>query len=201
MSKILGLSYGISRASVADQYRQGFFTPNATDAARQKRGTMMQSNTTRYAGSHKGLMSFKDGAQLNRDLIDKMASSQGIQDSDAILAIEARGFIFGSAIAFQSGKPMVVARKPNKLPGELINKEYELEYGTNILSIQKDSIKKFQKFNIVDDVLATGGTARCVSEILLQEGKEITGYSMVIEIEALEGRSKLISPVKSQLII
>ena len=61
-----------------------------------------------------------------RDLIDKMASSQGIQDSDAILAIEARGFIFGSAIAFQSGKPMVVARKPNKLPGELINKEYEL---------------------------------------------------------------------------
>jgi len=136
-----------------------------------------------------------------RDLIDKMASSQGIQDSDAILAIEARGFIFGSAIAFQSGKPMVVARKPNKLPGELINKEYELEYGTNILSIQKDSIKKFQKFNIVDDVLATGGTARCVSEILLQEGKEITGYSMVIEIEALEGRSKLISPVKSQLIL
>ena len=136
-----------------------------------------------------------------RDLIDKMASSQGIQDSDAILAIEARGFIFGSAIAFQSGKPMVVARKPNKLPGELINKEYELEYGTNILSIQKDSIKKFQKFNIVDDVLATGGTARCVSEILLQEGKEITGYSMVIEIESLEGRSKLIGPVKSQLII
>jgi len=136
-----------------------------------------------------------------RDLIDKMASSQGIQDSDAILAIEARGFIFGSAIAFQSGKPMVVARKPNKLPGELINKEYELEYGTNILSIQKDSIKKFQKFNIVDDVLATGGTARCVSEILLQEGKEITGYSMVIEIDSLEGRSKLLGPVKSQLII
>jgi len=136
-----------------------------------------------------------------RDLIDKMASSQGIQDSDAILAIEARGFIFGSAIAFQSGKPMVVARKPNKLPGELINKEYELEYGTNILSIQKDSIKKFQKFNIVDDVLATGGTAKCVSEILLQEGKEITGYNMVIEIKSLKGRSNLVGPVKSQLII
>ena len=81
MSKILGLSYGISRANVADQYRQGFFTPNATDANKQKRGTLMQSNTTRYAGSHKGLMSFKDGAQLNRDLIDKMASQQYAGDN------------------------------------------------------------------------------------------------------------------------
>ena len=149
----------------------------------------------------KDLLGLLREPNIFRDLIDKMASSQGIQDSDAILAIEARGFIFGSAIAFQSGKPMVVARKPNKLPGELINKEYELEYGTNILSIQKDSIKKFQKFNIVDDVLATGGTAKCVSEILLQEGKEITGYNMVIEIKSLKGRSNLVGPVKSQLII
>ena len=70
MSKILGLSYGISRANEADQYRQGFFTPNAADRNAQKRGTLMQSNTTRYAGSHKGLMSFKDGAQLNRDLLE-----------------------------------------------------------------------------------------------------------------------------------
>ena len=83
MSKILGLSYGISRANVADQYRQrdGFFTPNSTDRNAQKRGTLMQSNTTRYAGSHKGLMSFKDGAQLNRDLIDKMASQQYAGDN------------------------------------------------------------------------------------------------------------------------
>ena len=149
----------------------------------------------------KDLLGLLREPNIFKDLIDKMASSQGIQDSDAILAIEARGFIFGSAIAFQSGKPMVVARKPNKLPGELINKEYELEYGTNILSIQKNSIKKFQKFNIVDDVLATGGTAKCVSEILLQEGKEITGYNMVIEIKSLKGRSNLVGPVKSQLII
>ena len=149
----------------------------------------------------KDLLGLLREPNIFKDLIDKMASSQGIQNSDAILAIEARGFIFGSAIAFQSGKPMVVARKPNKLPGELIKKEYELEYGTNILEIQRNSIKKFQKFNIVDDVLATGGTAKCASEILLQEGKEVTGYSMVIEIESLEGRSKLNGPVKSQIII
>ena len=67
-----------------------------------------------------------------------MASSQEIQDSDAILAIEARGFIFGSAIAFHSGKPLIVARKPNKLPGKLIMKKYDLEYGSNILTIQKE---------------------------------------------------------------
>ena len=134
-----------------------------------------------------------------RCLIDRMASSQEIQDSDAILAIEARGFIFGSAIAFHCGKPMVVARKPSKLPGKLIIKNYELEYGSNTLTIQKESIKNYQKFNIVDDVLATGGTAKCVTDLVLSAGKEITGYSMVVEIKSLKGRYKLPSIVNSQL--
>ena len=128
-----------------------------------------------------------------------MASSKEIQDSDAILAVEARGFIFGSAIAFQSGKPMVVARKPNKLPGELIIKKYNLEYGTSKLAIQKNSIKNYQKFNIVDDVLATGGTAKCVTDLLSFVGKEIVGYSMVVEIKSLKGRKNLSSPVVSQV--
>ena len=136
-----------------------------------------------------------------RDLINRMASSQEIQDSDAILAIEARGFIFGSALAFQSRKPMVVARKPNKLPGKLIKKKYDLEYGTNTLEIQGNSIEKYQKFNVVDDVLATGGTAKCVSDILLSLGKEINGYSIVLEIESLKGRRNLTSPVNSQILI
>ena len=136
-----------------------------------------------------------------RDLINRMASSQEIQDSDAILAIEARGFIFGSALAFQSRKPMVVARKPNKLPGKLIKKKYDLEYGTNTLEIQGNSIEKYQKFNVVDDVLATGGTAKCVSDILFSLGKEINGYSMVLEIESLKGRRNLTSPVNSQILI
>ena len=87
-----------------------------------------------------------------KGLIDRMASNQEIQDSDAIIAIEARGFIFGSAIAFQSGKPMIVARKPNKLPGKLITKSYELEYGKNTLAIQQKSIEKYQTFNIIDDL-------------------------------------------------
>ena len=136
-----------------------------------------------------------------KSLIDRMASSQEIQDSDAILAIEARGFIFGSALAFHSGKPMIVARKPNKLPGELLMKKYDLEYGANILAIQQNSIENYQNFNIVDDVLATGGTAKCVSDLLLSVGKKITGYSMVVEIKSLKGRKKLIRPVNSQLLI
>ena len=134
-----------------------------------------------------------------RDLIDRMASSQEIQNSDAILAIEARGFIFGSAIAFHSGKPLVVARKPNKLPGKLLIKKYDLEYGSNTLTIQKESIEKYQKLSVVDDVLATGGTAKCVTDLLLHAGKVITGYSMVVEITSLKGRKNLMYPVRSQL--
>ena len=136
-----------------------------------------------------------------RGLINRMASSQEIRDSDAILAIEARGFIFGSAIAFHSGKPMIVARKPNKLPGELILKKYDLEYSSNILTIQKKSIEKYQNFCIVDDVLATGGTAKCASDLLLSAGKEVVGYSMVVEIKSLNGRKKLNGQVNSQLLV
>ncbi len=163
--------------------------------------------TTNYPDYPQKGINFKDLLGILREpnifriLINKMASTQEIKDSDAILAIEARGFIFGSAIALQSGKPMVVARKPNKLPGDLIKKKYNLEYGSNFLAIQRESIEKYQKFNIIDDVLATGGTAKCVTDLLVSEGKEITGYSMVVEIRSLNGRKNLLSPVNSQLLI
>ena len=147
----------------------------------------------------KDLFGILQEPNIFRGLIERMASSREIQDSDAILAIEARGFIFGSAIAFHSGKPMIVARKPNKLPGKLIMRKYDLEYGSSTLAIQKESIKSYEKFNIVDDILATGGTARCVTDLVFSAGKEITGYSMVIEIESLNGRKSLKRPVKSQL--
>ena len=149
----------------------------------------------------KDLLGILREPNIFRNLIDRMSSSREIKESDAILAIEARGFIFASAIAFQSGKPMVVARKPNKLPGKLIMKKYNLEYGSNSLAIQQKSIKKYQSFNIVDDILATGGTAKCVSDLLNDAGKDITGYSMVVEIKSLNGRKKLNSEVQSQLII
>ena len=132
-----------------------------------------------------------------QELILKMSSSQFFKNADAIIAIDARGFIFGSALALQSSKPMIVARKPGKLPGELVTKEYDLEYGKNSLSIQNKALKKFNSFVIVDDLLATGGTVNCVSNLLQKEGKEITGFLTIVELKKLDGRSKLNFPVQS----
>ena len=132
-----------------------------------------------------------------QDVILKIASSQFFKNADAIISIDARGFIFGSAVALQSSKPMIVARKPGKLPGQLVTREYDLEYGVNSLSIQKNALKKFKSFVIVDDLLATGGTVNCVSELLLKEGKEISGFVTVVELKKLNGKSKLNFPVQS----
>ena len=135
------------------------------------------------------------------ELINKMSSSEMILNSDAIIAIDARGFVFGSAISFKIQKPLILARKPGKLPGELITKSYNLEYGENSLSIQKSSIKNFKKFSIVDDLLATGGTAKSVSEILMSQEKEILGLSVVVELGDLNAREKIGFPVISQIVV
>ena len=134
-------------------------------------------------------------------VIERMATSKVFKNADAILAIDARGFIFGTAISLFLSKPMVVARKPGKLPGDLIEKSYNLEYGKNSLAIQKDSIKQYKSFAIVDDLLATGGTVKCVSEMLKDFNKEVSGLSVVIELADLKGRDELKFPVESQLVI
>ena len=110
-----------------------------------------------------------------KELILKMSSSEIIKNAEAIISIDARGFIFGSAISLQAFKPMVVARKPGKLPGELLEENYSLEYGNNSLSIQKKALSKYNSYAIVDDLLATGGTVDCVSKILKSVDKEISG--------------------------
>ena len=132
-----------------------------------------------------------------QDLILKMTSSQFLKNAEAIISIDARGFIFGSAVAIKSSKPMLVARKPGKLPGQLLTREYDLEYGKSSLSIQSDALKKFNSFVIVDDLLATGGTVNCVSELLQDQKKEILGLITVIELNKLKGRSRLDFPVYS----
>ena len=134
------------------------------------------------------------------DLIKEMSSSYFLSNSDAIIAIDARGFIFGSAVAFHLSKPLVVARKPGKLPGEIISKSYNLEYGSNTLSIQEKSLSDYQTFFIIDDLLATGGTVKCVEDILNSKGKKISGLSVVIELKDLNAKSKFNFPVESQVI-
>ncbi len=134
------------------------------------------------------------------NLIDEMSSSEVLKNSDAIIAIDARGFIFGSAISFHISKPLVVARKPGKLPGEIKSKSYSLEYGSNSLSIQEKSLSEYQTFFIIDDLLATGGTVNCVADIINSKGKQVTGLSVVVEIKDLNAKSKFNFPVESQVI-
>ena len=137
--------------------------------------------------------------RIFKELILKMSSSQIIKNAEAIISIDARGFIFGSAISLQVSKPMIVARKPGKLPGELVEKNYSLEYGENTLSIQKKALKKYSSYAIVDDLLATGGTVNCVSKILESNNKEVVGVLVVVELMKLEGRLKLNYPIESSI--
>ena len=132
-----------------------------------------------------------------QNIISKMSSSEFLKNAEAIISIDARGFIFGSAVAFESSKPMVVARKPGKLPGQIFTREYDLEYGKNSLSIQINALKKFNSFVIIDDLLATGGTVNCVSKLIQDQEKQITGLMTVVELKNLKGRFKFDFPVHS----
>ena len=147
----------------------------------------------------KDVLGIIQDAEVFRELILKMSSHQLIRDSEAIISIEARGFIFGSAISFQASKPMLVARKPGKLPGELIQENYNLEYGRNSLSIQKEAIKKFSSYVVVDDLLATGGTVDCVARLLKENGRDTSGLLTVVELENLNGRDRFDFPVESMI--
>ena len=145
----------------------------------------------------KDLLEIIQEPEVFNELILKMSSSQIIKNSEAIISIDARGFIFGSAVALESSKPMIVARKPGKLPGEILTREYNLEYGKNSLSIQSEALKKFKSFVIIDDLLATGGTVNCVSSLLHDQKKEILGLITIVELKELKGRFKLDFPVQS----
>ena len=160
---------------------------------------------TTYSDFPKKGIEFKDvlgiiqEPKIFQELILKMSSSKIIKNSEAIISIDARGFIFGAAISLQALKPMIVARKPGKLPGELLKKNYSLEYGENLLSIQKESLQKFNSYAIVDDLLATGGTVNCVSSLLKNNDKEVKGLLVVVELLDLKGRSKFNFPVESSI--
>ena len=147
----------------------------------------------------KDILGIIEDPAVFKELILKMSSNKVIKKSEAIISIEARGFIFGSAISLQASKPMIVARKPGKLPGEIIKKDYCLEYGKNSLSIKRESVKKFNTYAIVDDLLATGGTVECVKNLVRESGKEVCGLVTVVELMELNGRAKFDFPVESMV--
>jgi len=124
-------------------------------------------------------------------LIDKLAEHYITQDIDLVLGMEARGFIFAPALAYRLNAGFVPVRKPGKLPAECVSYDYALEYGSNTLQIHKDAIQKGQRVLIVDDLLATGGTADATAKLAESLGAKIAGLGFVVELSFFHGRDKL----------
>lgn len=124
-------------------------------------------------------------------LIDALSEHYLDKKVDLVVGIEARGFIFGPALAYRLNAGFVPVRKPKKLPAETAKVTYDLEYGTDTLEIHKDAVQKGQRVIIVDDLLATGGTAGACVELIRSIGGEIAGLAFVVELDFLNGRQKL----------
>jgi adenine phosphoribosyltransferase len=124
------------------------------------------------------------------DLVDLV--EKNIEDDiEVVAAIESRGFIFGAPLAYELHAGFVPIRKPGKLPSSKISASYTLEYGTNTLEIHKDAIQRGQKVLIVDDLLATGGSAKAAAQLVERLGGRVVGMAFLIELEFLKGMDKL----------
>lgn len=130
----------------------------------------------------------RDGFKLAVEKLEELL--EGV-DFDAIAGAESRGFIFGAPLAYDLNKSFVPIRKKGKLPCETVSAEYELEYGTAVIEMHKDSIQKGQKVVIVDDLIATGGTIEAAARLVEQLGGEVVKIIFLIELEGLKGREKL----------
>ncbi|MEM1418069.1 MAG: adenine phosphoribosyltransferase [Myxococcota bacterium] len=132
------------------------------------------------------------------DLLGEQAAKSG---AESIVGMESRGFIFGAALAARLRLPFVPARKPGKLPADKVSVEYALEYGTDTLEMHRDALKPGEKTLIVDDLIATGGTAKATAELVAALGAEVAGFAFVIELGFLNGRAELAPhPVHSLLV-
>jgi adenine phosphoribosyltransferase len=142
-------------------------------------------------------VSFKDITTLTRDkdafreAISMMVEDLKDKEIDYIVGPEARGFLFGAAVAYGLGVGFIPVRKPGKLPGETTKYDYELEYGSAALEIQTEAIKKGDRVAIVDDLLATAGTVLAATKLIESFGGEVVAFEFVIELVDLKGRNKL----------
>jgi adenine phosphoribosyltransferase len=140
---------------------------------------------------------FKDITTLLQDPTAFAAAVRALLDHyadreiDVVVGIEARGFIWGAIVAFERGAGFVPVRKPGKLPAETIRAEYSLEYGTNALEMHRDAIQPGQRVLVIDDLLATGGTAKATCELVERLSGKVVGVAFLIELISLAGRAKL----------
>ncbi|KPK60936.1 MAG: adenine phosphoribosyltransferase [Planctomycetes bacterium SM23_32] len=126
-----------------------------------------------------------------RAAVDALAAPFEGEQIDLVLAAEARGFIFGGAVASRLGAGFVPVRKPGKLPAETIERSYELEYGVDTLAVHRDAIRPGDRVLVLDDLLATGGTVKACCELVEELGGEVVACAFLIELSALGGREKL----------
>ena len=132
----------------------------------------------------------RDGEAL-QEVIDALVERYIDSDIEVVAAVEARGWIFGAPLAYELGAGFVPIRKPSKLPAETISVSYSLEYGTNKLEMHKDALTPGTKVLLVDDLLATGGSAKAAIQLVEKLGGEIVGVAFLIELVDLHGRDAL----------
>jgi adenine phosphoribosyltransferase len=130
-------------------------------------------------------------ARAFREVIDRLADHYAGQQIDLVVAVEARGYIFGAPIAYKLGAGFVPVRKEGKLPAETVRDEYELEYGTDSVEMHRDAIQPGQKVLIVDDLIATGGSAAATARLVERLGGEVVSIAFLIELAFLKGVEKL----------
>jgi adenine phosphoribosyltransferase len=131
-----------------------------------------------------------DGLRYTIDTLTQKCKDAGLSP-DYVVGMESRGFIFGSPLAYQLGAGFIPVRKPGKLPGPVYTIEYDLEYGTDRLEIHQDAFHPGSRVLIVDDLIATGGTAGATAKLIQQTGSELVGFGFIIELKDLGGRQKL----------
>lgn len=145
-----------------------------------KKGIMFRDITT--------VLQDKDGFKL---AVDSMAELVKDIDFDVIAGIESRGFVFGAALAYKLGKPLVTVRKKGKLPYKTISEEYSLEYGTAEIEVHCDAIEKGQRVIVVDDLIATGGTVKAAARLVERLGGTVSAALFLLELPDLKGRETL----------
>lgn len=137
------------------------------------------------------LTTLLNDSEVYQETIAKLCQPYRNQSIDAVVGIESRGFIFGAAMAYELDCSFIPIRKPGKLPSDTIQESYELEYGSDSIEIHKDAIGSRDKIVLVDDLLATGGTAAAAVRLIQKLQGEIVGCSFVVELDFLNGRTLL----------